>query len=118
MLSYCCQQFELEFLTSLVTSLSVPSLPLAMASAAGFSGDVQALAPATRPPLTVDGPVPVGQPHLGSENIKRVPVLADGLCLFYSILASEDAHTWLISHDAIGRPMNAQQEVDEKARGL
>ena len=58
----------------------------------------QLKAPDTRPPLLSTAPPVRGEPHLGDVHTGRVAVPADGLCLYYCIVASEDLAGWLDTH--------------------
>ena len=51
--------------------------------------------------------------HLGTEHTDRVPVPSDDLCLYCCVVASEDLHDWLRTHDDRGNALSvAGQEHD------
>ena len=59
----------------------------------------QTLAPMQCPEIVEVMVEPGDSAHLGTEHTGRVLVLSDGLCLCFCVVASEDLHDWLRTHD-------------------
>jgi len=57
--------------------------------------------------------LPVAPPQLAAD-VPRVPVLPDGRCLYYCVVAGRDTAGWLESHDSAGRPINPLVAADDR----
>ena len=45
--------------------------------------------------MSESAPPPQGLPHVGPTHTARIAVPADGLCLYYCMIASEDPAQWV-----------------------
>jgi len=72
-------------------------------------------APATRT-VCEDANPPEHPPQLTESHPARVPVLADGRCLYYCVAAARDAVEWLATHDERGHPgVESRWSLDREA---
>ena len=62
--------------------------------------DEQGLPPAIRHQFGVPTAAPQSEAHLDDSSRRLVGIVADGLCLYYCILASEDLTSWTLTHDS------------------
>lgn len=64
--------------------------------------DEAAAAHAPRAAITIQTNAPAGLPHLDPSDPPVVPVLPDGRCLYYCVVAADDARRWLATHTSRG----------------
>ena len=70
----------------------------------------------TRPDITVPHESPTIVAQLGPDDPVICPVYPDGMCLYYCVLAAQDALEWIRSHDRFGRaldPAHAASDIEK-----